>query len=332
MKSKSDIIYPQGKDFIFSIYDDTDVATLDSIRPIYDYLNLLNIKTTKSVWPLGTNLQSSYRGSDSLENENYATYIKKLHDRGFEISFHSATMVSSRRKKIDYALKLFYDILKFYPRSYTAHAGNRENIYSGSSKFTTDLLKKAYKILYYKKNGYYQGHIQDSEFFWGDMVLKYFDYVRNFVFDEINLLNIGVIFPYTTSFHPWVKYWFFTSDADNVAEFNRLISEKNQQKLEDERGICIISTHFGKGFVKEGRLNDTTKKLLKKISNRNGWFVPVSEVLDFMRKKNSNNEISSYSLLKLELKFIFHSFLRYIKSQEYEKSEIDYLEKKCIKF
>ena len=53
MKTSS-LIYPDNKDFIFTIFDDTDVATLDSIRPIYDYLYSLRIFTTKSVWPLNT--------------------------------------------------------------------------------------------------------------------------------------------------------------------------------------------------------------------------------------------------------------------------------------
>ncbi len=32
------MIYPDNKDFIFTIFDDTDVATTDYIKPIYDEL------------------------------------------------------------------------------------------------------------------------------------------------------------------------------------------------------------------------------------------------------------------------------------------------------
>jgi hypothetical protein len=42
--------WPENKDFAFTIIDDTDNATLDNIKPIYDFLLSKNIKTTKTVW------------------------------------------------------------------------------------------------------------------------------------------------------------------------------------------------------------------------------------------------------------------------------------------
>ena len=60
--------YPGEKDFIFTIFDDTDVSTLDYIKPIYDTLYELGIRTTKTVWPLSFEGESDDTGSHTLED------------------------------------------------------------------------------------------------------------------------------------------------------------------------------------------------------------------------------------------------------------------------
>ena len=45
--------FPQGKRFAFTIVDDTDVATVANVKPLYDLLHELGFRTTKTVWPLG---------------------------------------------------------------------------------------------------------------------------------------------------------------------------------------------------------------------------------------------------------------------------------------
>ena len=79
--------FPDGKQFAFTIFDDTDVATLDYIRPIYELLDRLGFRTTKSVWSLPFNGPSDYQGSDSLADPEYASYARHLQERGFEIAF-----------------------------------------------------------------------------------------------------------------------------------------------------------------------------------------------------------------------------------------------------
>jgi len=39
-------------------------------------------------------------------------------------------------------------------------------------------------------------------------------------------------------------------------------------------------THFGHGFVEDQRLNSRFADLMTRLSKRNGWFVPVSTLLD----------------------------------------------------
>lgn len=39
------ITFPDGKSFGFTVFDDTDSATVEKIKPVYDYLYSLGIKT-----------------------------------------------------------------------------------------------------------------------------------------------------------------------------------------------------------------------------------------------------------------------------------------------
>jgi len=214
--------YPDGKDFIFTIFDDTDVATLAYIQPIYDFLNSIQLKTTKSVWPLSYHEENDYTGSHTLEDPMYADYMKTLHSRGFEIGFHGATMMSSDRNKIKRSLNFFNELLGFNPKTYAPHSLNRDNLYWGQARFSYRIFKYLYKMLSHEDNDFYQGHVDHSPFFWGDYSLKYLDYVRNFTYDEINLLNISHSIPYSNHRQPYVNSWFFSCDADNVEEFKRV--------------------------------------------------------------------------------------------------------------
>ena len=44
--------FPEGRKFAFTILDDTDDATVENVRPVYDLLTELGFRTTKTVWPL----------------------------------------------------------------------------------------------------------------------------------------------------------------------------------------------------------------------------------------------------------------------------------------
>src|SRR6185436_5946929 len=44
--------FPGGARFAFTVMDDTDVATVENIRPIYRLFESLGMRTTKTVWPV----------------------------------------------------------------------------------------------------------------------------------------------------------------------------------------------------------------------------------------------------------------------------------------
>ena len=85
--------FPGGKRFAFTIIDDTDVATVENLKPIYDLLYECGMRTTKTVWPVRC-LEGSkvFGSSQTLEDDDYRAFILDLQRRGFEITWHGATM------------------------------------------------------------------------------------------------------------------------------------------------------------------------------------------------------------------------------------------------
>ncbi len=97
----------------------------------------------------------------------------------------------------------------------------------------------------------------------------------------------------------------------NVKRFNNLLSLRNQDKLEREGGVCIVYTHFAYGFVKNGKVNSETKSLLEQLAERNGWFVPVTQLLDYLRKQRDDSTISKSELRKMEWRWFLEKALEH---------------------
>ena len=116
--------------------------------------------------------------------------------------------------------------------------------------------------------------------------------------------------PYHDKRKPYVNYWFSSTNGRNINEFLSCISESNQDRLEKEGGACIMYTHFADGFVKDGSLNEDFKSLMKRLSNKKGFFVPVNQILDYLLINKQQKNASSDDLISLERSWlvdkIFH--------------------------
>jgi hypothetical protein len=111
--------------------------------------------------------------------------------------------------------------------------------------------------------------------------------------------------PYRLPQTRFVNYWFSSADAPDVDAFNRLVTVERIDQLEREGGVCIVSTHFGKGFSQDGRLNSDTSDILRYLAGKPGWFVPVSDVLDYLlKRRHSPGELSWRERLQLECRFV----------------------------
>jgi hypothetical protein len=286
--------FPEGKRFAFSIVDDTDVATVANVGPIYELLQALGMRTTKTVWPFRWHGEgSSFVSSETLEDPEYLAFVQRLAADGFEIASHGATMESSDRATTEAAMERHRELFGTVPRLYVNHSFNRENVYWGTARIDDPILKRLYARVNGKPAGYYQGHVPGSPWWWGDLCRSHHEYVRNMTFSSLNVLRANPSMPYVDPSRPLVRSWFSSADADDCREFIDLVTPERVDQLEAEGGVCIISTHLGKRYVENGRVHPQVERALRDLARRPGWFVPVSPLLDWLRSQQPKDTAGS---------------------------------------
>ncbi len=273
--------WPDGKAFAFTIFDDTDNATYKNVPPVYELLDGLGLRTTKSVWAVGGS-GSARIGGQTCENADYRAWTLELQAAGFEIASHGATNETSARDRVIEAMDRFRDIYGHDPHSLANHADCAESIYWGAARLggTTRL---AYNLMTgFRRRGVFRGHVVGDPLFWGDICRERVRYVRNFTYRDVNTLAACPVMPYHDPDRPYVNAWFAASEGADVTAFNRCLSEEHQDRLEAEGGACIMYTHLASGFWRDGRLDPRFKELMTRLAARNGWFVPVTTLLDYL--------------------------------------------------
>jgi len=304
-------LLPPGKRFAFSVLDDTDDATLENVGPVYALLRDLGFRTTKTVWPLDCPEGSrNFFAAATLQDKEYLGFVHGLAEAGFEVAFHGATMESSRRERTLEALEFIRSEFGRYPRLFCNHGQNRENLYWGSSRFQSRPLRLLSRALGRTHGPVYEGEREGSPFFWGDVCRDVIQYVRNFTFDRLDTRQVDGAMPYHVSSAPYVRYWFSTADAPDGEAFNRLLTRRRIDRLAATGGICIVSTHFGKRFVRDGRVNAQTADVLRYLASKHGWFVPVSEVLDRLLTAGRGRTLTRGEVARIELRFLAERIMR----------------------
>lgn len=303
------MIWPEGKQFAFTIIDDTDNAIIANVKPVYDFLNSIGLKTTKTVWVYPP--KDSYEG-DSLQDEEYRKFILELDSKGFEIASHGVGSGKFIRTEIVQGFDYFKTVLNRYPKIHINHSQNENNIYWGAKRFSWPLswiMKLTQKVEF-------QGEKEGSIYFWGDFAKEHIQYIRNLVFSEINTLKFDPAMPYRDgSKSLFSNYWFSSSDGHTVEEFVDLVDQKNIDQLMKEGGCCIVYTHFASGFVdSNGKLDQRFKSRMEILAKQNGWFVPASDLLTYMlSKKQSDELISNDYLIKLNARWFLSRLKKRVK-------------------
>jgi hypothetical protein len=275
---------PAGKRFAFTILDDCDNATAENSAPFYDLLTDLGMRTTRTVWMFDSeDVHSYWRRSRTMEDDRFRTHALELHRRGFEIASHGASMMSSPRERTARALELFRETFGHYPRLHANHGYNRENLYWLGDRFKSWLMARLYAWRAVSDGLASEGHVPTSSYFWGDLCQRHVDYVRGFTYPMLDLQSLKGSLLYQDPTTPFVNFWFSASHAFDVHAFNDLLSLDRQDALERDGGISIVTTHVAKGFVDNGMVDPTSRKLLESLAARDGWFVPVSTLLDHLR-------------------------------------------------
>ena len=305
--SQPRIPWPGGKDFAFTVFDDTDLATLANVRPVYDFLGQQGVFCTKSVWPL-RNCHGHKPTNEGLDCEDpeYLQWVLDLQTKGFEIGLHGRASGGSPRERTIAGIQRFRSLFGEGPITYASHFTNAEGIYFGPARLSG--ARRAIYQLYARKRHElrYRGHIEGDELFWGDICRSDVKYVRNFVFADINTLGPCPEMPYHDPQKPYVNYWFASSEGRDVKSFVATISEGNQDKLAASGGACIMYTHFAYGFFRDGSLDPRFTRLIRRLAGMNGWFVPVRTLLDFLLESKGPHELTAAERRRLEWRWLFH--------------------------
>ncbi len=299
--------WPEGKRFAFSVFDDPDGCSKES-RQVYHFLADLGFRTTMAVWPIGP-LRKANSYGETCADPDYRAYALDLQSRGFEIAYHNAAPHTCTRQEIVESFERFREYFGAPPSSAANHY-NTDALYWGSARLHPGWRRTLYRLASFgRQRDHNAGHIEGSPYFWGDLCREHIRYFRNFVYREINTLKACPFQPYTDPERPYVRAWFCASEGTDCRSYVQTISEANLDRLEEEGGMCIMYTHYGKGFVENGKLDADFSRLTTRLSKKNGWFVPVTTLMDHLHSIHGTKIITSRELARLESRWLMSKLL-----------------------
>ncbi len=298
--SAAPVAWPDGRRFAFTVFDDTDGARLDNVGEVYALLRDLGMRVTKSAWPLPGRTPTR---ASSVADPEYREWLLELQRAGFEIGWHNAAHETSTREETIRGFEVFARTFGHYPRVMANHKDCEENLYWGDRRVSGP-RRWAYNLASrFRNHRRFRGH-EEGELFWGDLCLRHVQYVRNFDFPGCNTLRACPWMPYHDPRRPWVRYWYASADGHDVLAFNRCLRESEQERLEEEGGLCVMYTHFAKGFQEGGRLQPDFRRLMERLARRPGWFAPVGAVLDHLLEAKGPHELTDRERRTLEWRWL----------------------------
>jgi hypothetical protein len=299
------IEWPEGKRIAFTVFDDPDGDTVAARKWLYPFLADLGFRTSIAVWPIGP-LRERNSDGETCADAEYREHLQRMQKLGFEISFHNAAPHSATRDEIIHSLEVFREYFGEYPQSVANHY-NADALYFGAARLHSPFRRALYHIMTRGgKLNRFSGHIEGSPYFWGDVCYERTRYFRNFVYSDINTLKACPYQPYHSPERPYVRQWFSASEGTDCRAFVKTISEANQDRLEEEGGMSIMYSHFGKGFVSGGKLDPEFSRLMTRISRKNAWFAPTSKILDYLNVQKGTHVVSRAEIARLEWKWLAH--------------------------
>jgi hypothetical protein len=302
---KEKLLWPENSSFAFSIFDDPDSQSLEATKEVYSFLRDLGFRTTKAVWPLAPTIPNADSGL-TCANVEYLKLLQNLQALGFEMAYHMATSHTSDRARTQLALERFAQYFRHNPVAMANHYASDEDIYWGDARVTGWNRFLYNSFTRFRAKDKFRGHVPGDPLFWGDLCKERIKYVRNFVFGDINTLKACPFMPYHDPLRPYVNYWFSASEGSKVSYFCERIAEANQDRLEEEGGACIMYVHFGHGFWRDGCLNQRFRSLMTRLSRKQGWFVPVSTILDLLLSRKEEAILRDHERLLLERRWLLH--------------------------
>jgi hypothetical protein len=301
------IPWPDGKQFAFTVFDDTDDANVENVTTVYSFLRDCGFRTTKSCWPVAGDPNRGTHPGQTCQDPDYLRCVLELQSQGFEMAWHSSTWHGLHREGICAALEAFARFFGHYPVTATNHSDG-ESIYWGDQRLT-GWHSCLYELATLRRNqGRFRGHVEGDEYFWGDLCQAKIKYFRNFVFHNLDTLKVCPFMPYHDPDRPYVNHWFASTNGRAVVDFNRRLCEANQDRLEADGGACIMYTHFASGFSDRGKTEPRFRALMERLARKNGWFVPVATLLDYLLAFRGQHNITNTERKWLERKWLLEKF------------------------
>jgi hypothetical protein len=299
------VLWPNGYKFAFTVVDDTDWATIERVKPVYDLLTALGMKTTKTAW-MFRGEGPAVNGGATCEEPEYVQWLLSLQRQGFEIALHNAAPGTSTREVTKLALARFHELFGGDEILFCNHTHCRENIYWGQVRLS-GWRRGFYNVATLgKRKNISCGHVEGDPLFWGDLCQQQVRYVRNFVFDELDVLTACPEQPYHDPAKPYVKFWFTSADGGTIESFLANFTTQRLKRLQEGGGLCIAYVHFGSGFVENGKVQSEFRKRMEYVASLDGWFVPASQVLEHLRQgmEPRDRAIAPDRLRRLERKWL----------------------------
>ena len=118
----------------------------------------------------------------------------------------------------------------------------------------------------------------------------------------IHLLKMRILpgKPFKDPRKKMTPFLFNTAGAPHADAFNKLVNPHSLKKLQKQRGWAIVSTHLGKDFYRNKKLDLEFEKTIRYLAAQPGWYVPASQLLDFIKKNLGFSEISSLERFMME--------------------------------
>ena len=304
----TNLSWPSNHRFAFTIFDDPDGQSFATTKLVYSFLADLGFRTTIGVWPLDLRHPTN-SGGETCANPEYLAFLQELQAKGFEIGFHLAGPFDCTHAETVEGLDLFKQYFGHDPRSMANHY-NADAIYWGPAR-----LSGWHRALYNlatlgRTRNRHFGQVEGHPNFWGDVCRERIGYCRNFVYADINTLRMNPWMPYSDPERPFVRQWYSSSEGHQAPAFLKTLSDANQDRLEAEGGACIMYTHFGHGYVSDGKLTAKFRRTMERLASKNGWFVPVSTLLDYLGEQNGITILTPALRARLETRWLWEKFFR----------------------
>ncbi|MCB0959401.1 MAG: hypothetical protein KDB04_07745, partial [Acidimicrobiales bacterium] len=250
------IAWPGGARFAVAIVDDTDRTTLANGPLVYDLLTEHGIVATKTVWMLDAP-GGGRTGGASCADPAYLRWVLELQGAGHEVGFHGARDGTADRAATLEALDAFRQAFGHDPRIGADHSGSAQALHWGPARLSGARARAygaATRVLW-QDDLHFDGDDPASPRYWGDLCRDRIRYWRNFTFRTSNVLDVVPWGAYRDPERPSAARWYAATEAPHLRPFLRAIAPDRLDRVEASGGACLLYTHFGTDFVRDGAVD-----------------------------------------------------------------------------